>query len=107
MGPGGMGGGGDGYSGAGVALKPLKDANGKEVPPDFAAPLSEFVVQFVDTPRDSLVKYHPLLGRMVRNEFKMWEDYWTPEIINGVDVSPDHPDQRSQRVIEQTWEQLQ
>jgi type IV pilus assembly protein PilM len=50
-GMGGMGGGGDGYSGGGVALKPLKDANGKEVPPDFAAPLSEFVVQFAWKPR--------------------------------------------------------
>ena len=67
----------------------------------------EFVVQFVDTPRDSLVRYHSLLGRMVRNEFKMWEDHWTPHIVNGVDHSPDHPDQRSQRIIEQTWERLQ
>jgi hypothetical protein len=50
-GMGGMGSGGDGYSGTGVALKPLKDANGKEVPPDFAAPLSEFVVQFAWKPR--------------------------------------------------------
>ena len=50
-GMGGMGGGGDGYTGTGVALKPLKDANGKEVPPDFAAPLSEFVVQFAWKPR--------------------------------------------------------
>jgi hypothetical protein len=66
-----------------------------------------FVVQFVDSTRDSLVKYHGSLGRMIRNEFKMWEDHWTPNIINGVDHSPDHPDQRSQRIIEQTWERLQ
>lgn len=51
-GAGGMGGmGGEGYGGAGTVLKPLKDANGKEVPPDFAAPLSEFVVQFAWKPR--------------------------------------------------------
>ena len=67
----------------------------------------EFVVQFVDTPRDDLAKYSSALGRMVRNEFKMWEDYWTPHFVDGVDHSPDHPDQRSQRVIEQTWERLQ
>lgn len=66
-----------------------------------------FVIQFVDTPRANLVRYDSLLGRMIRNEFKMWEEDWTPHIINGVDTSPDHPDQRSQRVIEQTWEQLQ
>ena len=67
----------------------------------------DFIVQFVDTPRDRLVKYYDSLGRMVRNEFKMWEDHWTPEIINGVDVSPEHPDQRSYKAIERVWEQLQ
>jgi type IV pilus assembly protein PilM len=49
-GMGGMGGEG-GYGAAGTPLKPLKDANGKEVPPEFAAPLSEFVVQFAWKPR--------------------------------------------------------
>jgi hypothetical protein len=67
----------------------------------------DFVVQFVDTPRDQLVKYHNSLGRMIRNEFKMWEENWTPRFVNGVDVSPDHPEQRSQLLIEQTWEQVQ
>ncbi len=67
----------------------------------------EFVITFVDSSRDNLVKYHDSLGRMVRNEFKMWEDHWTPDVINGVDHSPEHPDQRSQRVIEQCWEKLQ
>jgi len=66
-----------------------------------------FVVQFVDSTRDSLVKYHDSLGRMIRNEFKMWDNDWKPLIVNGVDHSPEHPDQRSQRVIEQTWERLQ
>lgn len=67
----------------------------------------EFVVTFVDCPRDSLTRYHQSLGRMLRNEFKMWDTDWNPKIINGVDVSPDHPDQRSQRIIERVWEQLQ
>lgn len=66
-----------------------------------------FVVQFVDSPRDSLAKYHGSLGRMIRNEFKMWDADWRPDIINGVDVSPDHPDQRSQRIIEYCWDRLQ
>jgi hypothetical protein len=67
----------------------------------------EFVVAFVDCSRTDLVRYHHSLGRMLRNEFKMWEHDWTPEIVNGVDVSPDHPDQRSQRIIEQAWTLLQ
>jgi hypothetical protein len=66
-----------------------------------------FVVSFVDCPRSQLVRYHDSLGRMIRNEFKMWDNDWKPNIVNGVDCSPDHPDQRSQRIIEQCWEQLQ
>jgi len=66
-----------------------------------------FVVQFADSSRDELNRYSSSLGRMVRSEFKMWEDHWTAHFADGVDMSPDHPDQRSQRVIEQTWEQLQ
>jgi hypothetical protein len=66
-----------------------------------------FVVAFVDCPRSQLVRYHDSLGRMLRNEFKFWDDHWTPELVNGVDHSPDHPDQRSQRIIELTWELLQ
>ena len=67
----------------------------------------EFIVQFVDTPQEKLVRYHDSLGRMIRNEFKMWDEHWTPDIINGADCSPNHPDQRSQQVIEETWKQLQ
>lgn len=67
----------------------------------------DFIVAFVDCPRSQLVRYHDSLGRMVRNEFKLWDAEWTPNIINGVDASPDHPDQQSQQIIEQCWDYLQ
>lgn len=67
----------------------------------------QFVVTFADCKESSLVKYHDSLGRAVRNQFDMWEDPWEPEIINGVDYSPNHPDQRSQAVIYALWKDLQ
>jgi hypothetical protein len=62
--------------------------------------------EFLETPKDKLVMYHSTLGRSIRNEFKLWETHWTPDIRNGVDYSPDHPDQISMRVIEEVWERL-
>ena len=59
--------------------------------------------RFLDTPKEKLVKYHDTLGRTIRNEFKLWETNWTPEIKNGVDYSPFHPDQISMSIIEDVW----
>lgn len=42
---------------------------------------------------------HHSLGRHLRNHCKMWEIKWTPELIDGVDHSPNHPDAVSSRVI--------
>jgi hypothetical protein len=68
--------------------------------------LKEIKKEFVNTPKDQLVKFHSTLGRTIRNEFKLWEIEWKPEIRNGVDYSPDHPDQLSMRVMEEVWEKL-
>lgn len=59
--------------------------------------------KFLTTPKDNLHRYHDSLGRAIRNEFKLWETHWTPEIVNGVDHSKDHPDSVSMQVIEQVW----
>ena len=50
---GGLGGGGGGGYGAksGAASKPIVDADGKPIPPDFLAPKCEFVLQFAWQPR--------------------------------------------------------
>lgn len=62
--------------------------------------------EFLSTPRDRLVKYHSSLGRDIRNEFKLWDSYWSPNIVDGVDCSPSHPNQVSMRVIEAAWDLL-
>ncbi len=62
--------------------------------------------KFLNTPKSSLIKYHSSLGRDIRNEFKLWENYWKPDIRDGVDHSPEHPEQLSMTVIETVWEKL-
>ena len=66
----------------------------------------QFGVDFKMTSRNHLVKYNPSLGRDIRNEFKLWERHWTPEIVEGVDYSPDHPSAISMRVIEKVWDEM-
>jgi hypothetical protein len=62
---------------------------------------------FKDTKQECLVLYHDSLGRNIRNHFKLWETKWTPEIRDGIDYSPNHPDAISQRIIEAVWDKVQ
>ena len=66
------------------------------------APLERLI--FTDRTQESLVEYHHSLGRRIRNEFEFWKIKWEPEMVNGVDVSPAHPDAISMRIIEAVWE---
>lgn len=60
--------------------------------------------EFINMSKEDLIKYHHSLGRDIRNEFGLWQYAWTPQIENGFDMSPDHPDAVSMRVIETVWE---
>ena len=68
--------------------------------------LKEIKKEFVNTPKDKLVRYHSTLGRTIRNEYKLWDTSWTPDIREGVDHSTNHPDQISLKVMEEVWELL-
>lgn len=57
--------------------------------------------------REDLIEYHHTLGQDIRNSFNLWQYTWYPEIVEGVDMSEEHPDAVSQRVIEKVWEALQ
>jgi hypothetical protein len=63
--------------------------------------------EFLETSQDKLVKYHTTLGRSIRNEFKLWDREWKSDVRDGVDYSPDHPDQLSMRVIKEVWLRVQ
>lgn len=62
--------------------------------------------KFMETPREQLHLYHHGLGTQIRNRFQLWEHKWEPMLENGVDMSPDHPDAMSMRVIEMLWDKL-
>lgn len=62
--------------------------------------------EFMTTEFNSLPIYHSSLGRNIRNYFNLWHYTWDKKIIENIDVSPEHPDAISMRVIEETWRQL-
>lgn len=51
----------------------------------------------------NLIKYHHSFGTYIRNKYKLWENKWEPKIVNEVDVSPNHPDAISMRIIKEVW----
>lgn len=65
-------------------------------------------VYFISSSKEQLIQYHTTLGRAIRNHFKLWELDWKPQYkMKGsveYDVSPDHPDAISMRIIEAVWE---
>jgi hypothetical protein len=50
-----------------------------------------------------LIRYHHSLGQHIRNKFKLWNRDWKPDIRDGVDYSPFHPDQISMTIIQEVW----
>lgn len=62
--------------------------------------------EFVACSKSDLITYHHNLGRAIRNHFKLWENPWDPQLENGIDMSPNHPDAISMRVIEAVWEKV-
>jgi len=59
------------------------------------------------TPKDQLIQFHSNLGRLIRNSLCLWNIKHKPKIVDGVDVSHNHPDAVSMRIIEALWERLQ
>ena len=61
-----------------------------------------FMGPYVD--QINLIQYHHSLGRYIRNQYKLWENKWEPELDHeGVDMSPYHPDAISNEIIRLIW----
>jgi len=70
------------------------------------SPVDE-IKKFLDIPKEDLVIYHSTVGRSIRNAFELWAVPWTPVIDeSGVDISEEHPDAVSMRVLEGVWEMV-
>ena len=50
-----------------------------------------------------LTEFHHSFGRYIRNNYNLWEIPHTPELIDGVDHSPDHPDNLSSTITKELW----
>lgn len=72
----------------------------------YAAP-PELQTEFLTTKKEKLIAYHNTVGRDIRNEFQLWNRPWTKQLDDqGVDMSEDHPDHISMRVLETVWDNL-
>ena len=52
------------------------------------------------------ITLHHGFGTWIRNHYKLWEVKWEPEIRDGVDYSPNHPDSISNRIVEEFHKHL-
>ena len=63
--------------------------------------------EFLATARDELVKFHHTFGMAIRNQYGLWKFPWEKQIEDRgtpIDISPDHPDAVSERIIEKLWD---
>jgi hypothetical protein len=66
--------------------------------------MEEIYENFSDEDKDWFLKENPAvmhlgLGMHIRNHAALWTYPWEPELIDGVDHSPNHPDAVSSKVI--------
>lgn len=79
----------------------------KEIAEDFFKTMTEEDKKYVrDIPnKDFMSMFHLTVGMHIRNEYHLWQrPKWKPELIDGVDHSPMHPDAISGRILELIWE---
>ena len=56
--------------------------------------------EFCSLRPEQLSQTHNSLGRYIRNRYKLWDAPWERQIVSGMDISPDHPDAVSMRIVE-------
>jgi hypothetical protein len=60
----------------------------------------DFLLELMHTPEDRVAGiYHMTAGAHIRRIFALWEVKFKPKLEDGVDCSPDHPDNISSVVI--------
>lgn len=88
-------------------VKPLSEYNHDEMVEYVITHLSvKDKIWLQRSPRNRLIQFHHNIGRWIRNTFELWSRPFTPEIVDGVDISKDHPDAISMRVIEDVYNKL-
>jgi len=55
----------------------------------------------------SFTVLHQGFGMHIRNKYNLWSFDWDPEIVDGIDYSPYHPDQVTITILEEVWKKGQ
>lgn len=66
----------------------------------------ETVDELKSTDVEDLIDWHHSLGQHIRNKYKLWSRSWIPNIVNGCDISEDHPDAISMKIIQEIYKML-
>lgn len=78
----------------------------KEVESWYNSSPEELKAEFITTPFENLVVFNSTLGMDIRNKFNLWMFDWDKQLVDGVDVSPNHPDSLSMDVIKTVWRKV-
>lgn len=49
---------------------------------------------------------HHSFGQWIRNTYSIWDVHWEPQLENGVDMSPNHPDAISMDIIRMVYKRV-
>lgn len=63
--------------------------------------------RFTECPKSKLFMNYRALQLSVIDKYDLWDETWNPVMVEGCDLSPDHPHELSLRAIEQAWERMQ
>lgn len=67
---------------------------------------TETINELKSTNEEDLIDWHHSLGQHIRNKYKLWSRSWTPNIVNGIDMSEDHPDTLSMKIVTEIYNML-
>lgn len=59
--------------------------------------------EFVTTAFENLAVFMSSTGQTIIDHFNLWSYPWKPEIRDGVDMSPHHPENLAMQVIQNVW----
>lgn len=59
--------------------------------------------EFITTDFNNLIVFMSLIGNNIIEYFHLWSYHWKPQIENGIDISPHHPENLALAVIQAVW----
>lgn len=63
--------------------------------------------EFITTKFDNLNLFMSSLGLGIIEHFNLWAFPWKPQLVDGLDISPNHPENLALTVIQAVWRNTQ